>query len=137
MTASPEHLATAQAFWEALGTQVHTADEGLLDAATAVVGSSPAYTYLFIEAQVEAAVQMVVPPPAAFASPPPHRRGQGFPRSVATTLVAGSVEGAVRHLVASGRHVAELRDEVVSPAGATAAALAASERGAATPCARG
>jgi len=53
----------------------------------------------------------------------------GFPRRVAETLVIQTIRGSVDHEVGSGKHVAELRNQVTSPGGTTAVALYHMEEG--------
>lgn len=53
----------------------------------------------------------------------------GFPRRVAEKLVIQTIRGSVDYAVGSGKHVAELRNQVTSPGGTTAAALYHMEKG--------
>ncbi len=85
--------------------------EHLLDAVTGVSGSGPAYLFLVAEALTDAGVQV------------------GLPRDVAATLAANTIHGAGTMLLA-GRSPVELRAAVTTPAGTTAAGLAALEAGA-------
>jgi pyrroline-5-carboxylate reductase len=89
----------------ALGEQVYVEDEGFLDAATALSGSGPAYVFLFMEALVEEGVRM------------------GFPPPVARQLVLQTVKGAAEYAGESTLDLANLRMQVTSPGGTTAAAL--------------
>ena len=95
----------------ALGSEFEVDDERQVAMATAVSGSGPTYVFLFIEALIDAAVHL------------------GFPRHVARELVLDTVQGAAAFAVASGKHVAELRDMVTSPGGTSAAAMYELERG--------
>jgi len=101
----PAALARAHALFEPLGAVVALTDEGLMHAATAVSGSSPAYLYAFIEA-LEAAGA------AAGLSPRDARR-----------LARSTLTGAAALLAHSGEDPAELRRQVTSPGGTTQAAL--------------
>jgi pyrroline-5-carboxylate reductase len=95
----------------ALGSEFEVDDERQVAMATAVSGSGPTYVVLFIEALIDAAVHL------------------GFPRHVARELVLDTVQGSAAFAVASGKHVAELRDMVTSPGGTSAAAMYELERG--------
>lgn len=107
--AGPEHEELAERVLRAVGL-VTKLPEHLLDAVTALSGSGPAYVYLFIEALIDAGVLV------------------GLPREVARTLVLQTVLGAVGMVQSTGRHPAELRDMVTSPAGTTVAGLAVMEQ---------
>lgn len=96
---------------EALGSELFVDDEQFLDMATALAGSAPAYTFLIIEAMIDAGVQL------------------GFARPVAEKLVLQTMLGSVRYALQSNLHPAQLRNAVTSPAGTTAAALNVLERG--------
>ena len=89
----------------AMGEQLYVADESVIDKVTAVSGSGPAYVFLFIEALINAAVQIGLRPDEAR-------------RMVLQTLI-GSSEFAQE----SGQHPAVLKDMVTSPGGTTAAGL--------------
>lgn len=75
--------------------------EGLMDAVTAVSGSSPAYVFMFIEAMADAAVK------------------GGMPRKQAYTFAAQSVLGSAKMVLDTEKHPGELKDMVCSPAGTT------------------
>ena len=89
----------------AMGEQLYVADEAAIDRATAVSGSGPAYVFMFLEALMDAAVQI------------------GITRPQARRMVLETVIGSAEYAAASDAHVAELRDAVTSPAGTTAAGL--------------
>jgi len=76
-----------------------------LDAVTGVSGSGPAYIFLVAEAMIEAGVTA------------------GLPREVAVTLATETILGAGRMMVESGHSPEELRAQVTSPGGTTAAAI--------------
>lgn len=88
----------------AVGT-VLTMDEPLMDAVTAVSGTGPAYVFLLAEAMVEAAIR------------------EGLPRDIAEDLVYRTVRGAGHLLTETGRSPSDLRAQVTSPGGTTAAAI--------------
>ena len=94
-----------------MGKEVYVADEKYIDMATAVSGSGPAYVFLFVEALVDAAVDI------------------GLPRGMAQELVLQTLLGSGRFLQKSGRESAELRRMVTSPGGTTAEALLQFEKG--------
>ncbi len=89
----------------ALGEQLYVDDERLLDMATALSGSGPAYVFLFIEAMIDAGVRM------------------GFTYRDASKLVMQTLRGASEFAQVSGLHPAQLRNQVTSPGGTTAAGL--------------
>ena len=53
----------------------------------------------------------------------------GFSRHIARELVFQTMRGSVEYASQSGKHVAELRNQVTSPGGTTAAALYHMEKG--------
>ena len=82
-------------------------DEGLIDAVTALSGSGPAYIFALVEAMAKAGEAV------------------GLPADVAMRLARATVEGAGELLYREpGVTAAKLRENVTSPAGTTAAALA-------------
>jgi pyrroline-5-carboxylate reductase len=95
----------------ALGEEVFVDDESMLDMATALSGTGPAYVFLFMEALIDAGVHM------------------GFSRRIAERLVLQTVRGSVEFAVQSGQHPAQLRNQVTSPGGTTASALYELEKG--------
>jgi len=96
----------------ALGEVVHAEEEEDVDRATALSGTGPSYVFLLMEALVDAGVHL------------------GFSRRVAEELVLRTVEGSAAFARKSGRHLAELRNQVTSPGGTSAAALYELEKGA-------
>lgn len=108
--ANADHLARAQRVFEVVG-QCLPVDEGYFNAITALSGSGPAYQYLIMEALADAGVRV------------------GLPRQLALTLVAQTVLGSARMVLASGRHPAALRDDVTTPAGCTIGGLLMLEDG--------
>lgn len=101
----------AQAILAALGDEIFMGDERYLDMATALSGSGPGYVFLFVEALIDAGVHM------------------GFPRRVSEQLVVQTLRGSLEYAAGSELHVAELRNQVTSPGGTTAAALYHMEKG--------
>ncbi|MEJ7631174.1 MAG: pyrroline-5-carboxylate reductase [Rubrobacteraceae bacterium] len=82
--------------------------ERLFDAATALHGSGPAYVALFADALIQAGVR------------------EGIPRDVAKRLVIGTIGGTAVLLEERSAH--QVRDEVMTPGGTTAAAFVAMEK---------
>lgn len=80
-------------------------EERLMDAVTAVSGSSPAYVFLFIEAMADAAV------------------ADGMPRAQAYQFAAQAVLGSAKMLLETGLHPGVLKDMVCSPGGTTIEAV--------------
>lgn len=85
-------------------------DEKLIDAASALSGSGPAYLYLFLEAMADGAVAC------------------GLPRQKAMAYAAATMEGAAQMFLQSGKHPGELKDAVCSPAGSTIVGIQALEQ---------
>jgi pyrroline-5-carboxylate reductase len=92
---------------EVLGAvgSVRVMDESLLDAVTAVSGTGPAYVFLLAEALTEAAMR------------------EGLSREIAERFVNQTIRGAGHLLTDTSKSPAELRYEVTSPGGTTAAAV--------------
>jgi pyrroline-5-carboxylate reductase len=84
--------------------------EGFLDAATALSGSGPAYVFLFMEALIDAGIQL------------------GFAPAAARQLVLQTVKGSVEYAKISPKELVVLREQVTSPGGTTAAALRSFEQ---------
>lgn len=106
-----ENRRQARELFAAVG-EVMEIPEKLFDAVVGVSGSGPAYACLLIEAMSDGGV------------------AAGLPRSEATRLAALAVGGAAELILSSGRHPAELREKISSPAGTTIAALQVLESGA-------
>lgn len=98
------HVELARQVLGAVGT-VRELDETLMNAVTAVSGTGPAYVFLLAEAMTEAAVR------------------EGLPRDIAESFVAQTIRGAGHLLTDTLKSSAELRYEVTSPGGTTAAAM--------------
>ncbi len=102
---------SARAILRSLGEEMYVSDEKLIDMATALSGCGPAYVFLFVEALIDAGVYV------------------GMSRDMSRKLALQTVLGSARLLAESGRHPAELKDLVTSPAGATIEGVLALERG--------
>jgi pyrroline-5-carboxylate reductase len=85
--------------------KVELLSEKLLDAIPAISGSSPAYTFMFIEALADGGVL------------------QGIPRDKAYRLAAQAVLGAAKMILETGEHPGSLKDKVCSPGGTTIEAV--------------
>jgi pyrroline-5-carboxylate reductase len=83
--------------------------EDLQDAVTATSGSGPAYFFRFVEAMIAGAKEL------------------GLSDEDATTLTLQTIVGAAKLLNESGKSATTLRENVTSPNGTTAAALATFE----------
>jgi pyrroline-5-carboxylate reductase len=90
----------------AVGVVEWIGDEALMDAVTAVSGSGPAYVFLLAETLAQAGVQA------------------GLPPDLAKKLARETVSGAGELLRRGNVDAASLRENVTSPGGTTAAALA-------------
>ncbi len=84
-------------------------EESLMDAVTAVSGSSPAYVYIMIEAMADAAVM------------------EGMTRKSAYKFASQAVLGSAKMVLKTGVHPGILKDNVCSPKGTTIEAVASLE----------
>jgi pyrroline-5-carboxylate reductase len=98
--------AVAMALLAAAGPAVWLEDEAQIDAVTAVSGSGPAYVFHLVEALAEAGIK------------------QGLPAVIAAQLARQTVIGSAALLEADPAPATKLRENVTSPNGTTAAALA-------------
>lgn len=103
---SSAQRAMADALLSSTGIVEWLESETLIDAVTAVSGSGPAYVFYLVECMAAAGV------------------AAGLPADVAGRLARATVEGAGELLHQSPLPPATLRQNVTSPAGTTAAALA-------------
>lgn len=102
------HAVTALAsqLLAAIGEVVILDDEGLMDAVTAVSGSGPAYVFLLAETMTAAGIKA------------------GLPEKLAKQLAEATVAGAGALIADSDEPPSQLRVNVTSKGGTTAAALA-------------
>jgi pyrroline-5-carboxylate reductase len=97
--------AGARALFAPLASVVDLPDESLMDAATAVSGSGPAYLYALVEAMESAGITA------------------GLDAEAARVLARATVIGAAALMDQNPASPAELRRQVTSPGGTTEAAL--------------
>lgn len=108
---TPEDAKIVQELLESFGMAIEI-KEPLMDAASAVGGSSPAYVYMFIEALADGGV------------------AEGLPRNAALTIAAQAVLGSAKMVLETGKHPGQLKDEVCSPGGSTIEGVEELESGA-------
>jgi pyrroline-5-carboxylate reductase len=104
--ATENHLALAEALLSAVGQVVRLEGEHQMDVVTAVSGSGPAYVFHLIETLAAAGA------------------AEGLPADLAMQLAKATVAGAGALAEAAPEDPAQLRVNVTSPGGTTAAALA-------------
>lgn len=102
---TPHQRGAVDALLSANGRVEWVGSEAEIDAVTALSGSGPAYVFLMVEAMAAAGI------------------AAGLPPAVAERLARATVSGAGALLDASDLPAAELRRNVTSPGGTTAAAL--------------
>ncbi|HEV3186544.1 MAG TPA: pyrroline-5-carboxylate reductase [Acidimicrobiales bacterium] len=99
-----DDLDWAESILGAVGIVVRVTERNI-DAVTGLSGPMPAYLYMVIEALIEAGVH------------------QGLSREISRQLVVASFEGSAALLSETGESPEELRAQVTSPGGTTAAGL--------------
>ncbi len=103
--ATAPQIELADTLLSAVGQVVHLENEGQMDAVTAVSGSGPAYVFHLIETLAAAGV------------------AQGLPEPMAMALAKATVGGAGHFAEIADEDPSQLRVNVTSPGGTTAAAL--------------
>jgi len=98
-------VALARQLLGAIGEVVNLEDEALMDAVTAVSGSGPAYVFLLAETMTAAGIRA------------------GLPEALARQLAEATVAGAGALIAESDEPPSQLRVNVTSKGGTTAAAL--------------
>jgi len=101
--ASAEQVEAVRELFATVGSAVAVAEKDI-DAVTAVSGSGPAYLFLVGEAMTDAGVQL------------------GLTRDVAQQLAVATIEGAATMMAQGDLDPVQLRANVTSPGGTTAAA---------------
>jgi pyrroline-5-carboxylate reductase len=110
-TVSEKQRIWANAALGAMGETLYVGDENYLDMATAINGTGPSYVFLLMEAMIDAGVHL------------------GFSRQDSQNLVLQTLRGSIEYAFASKLHPAQLRNQVTSPGGTSAAALYHLEKG--------
>src|SRR5262249_52552677 len=108
--ATPTHLSIASDLFSAIGISV-TILESLMDAATGLSGSGPAYIYYVVEALLKGG------------------EACGLSTETCRTLLLQTVYGAAKMLQETDQEPAVLRRQVTSPNGTTMAAIAVLDQG--------
>ncbi len=98
--AQSQHLEITRKLFECLGRTV-VLEERLMDAATGLSASGPAFLYIILESLAEAGVKV------------------GLPRNTATLMAAQTMLGSAQVALTTGDHPALLKDAVTTPAGCT------------------
>lgn len=108
--ATPSHIERVEKIFKTMG---HTAvlEEQLMEAATGLSASGPAFIYTVIEALAEGGVKA------------------GLSRRIALEMAAQTTLGAAKMVLDLGQHPALLKDAVTTPAGCTIDGLLALEDG--------
>ncbi|MDT8408743.1 MAG: pyrroline-5-carboxylate reductase [Wenzhouxiangellaceae bacterium] len=107
---SEQQRTAARSLFEAVGTVVEIEDESLMDVVTAISGSGPAYFFALTEALTEAGIKA------------------GLDAEQARRLACQTAAGAGTMLAEHDADAGQLRRQVTSPGGTTAAALEALEQ---------
>lgn len=100
----PEQLDDVKNLLGAVG-EVFVVEESHMDAVVAMSGSSPAYFFLFVEAMIDAGINL------------------GLPREMAKELAISSAMGSAALMHETGEEPAMLRANVSSPGGTTIRAI--------------
>ena len=101
---SDDQMQLALTLFQSVGKAIEV-DEKWMDTVTGLSGSGPAYVLLMLEALIDGGVLM------------------GLPRQVARELVLQTCLGTVKMVQQTGKHPAELKDMITSPAGTTISGL--------------
>ncbi len=107
--ASKEFISAAEDIFSALGREA-VVTERQLDELGALSGAGPGYAFVIIDALADAGVLI------------------GLPRKLAIEAAAQTLYGAAKMVLETGKHPAQLRDQVTSPGGTTIAGIHAMEQ---------
>ena len=88
-----------------LGFEQMVTDENIIDKATAITGSGPAYVYTMMESMIDAGILI------------------GLNREITTQMVLNTFEGSSLMAQNSGFQINTLKQQITSPGGTTAQAL--------------
>ena len=108
--ARPEDFETVETLFHPIGRTVRI-EEKLIDAATGLSGSGPAYVFIILEALADGGVKM------------------GLPRDVAETLAAQTLMGSAKMFLETRMNPGQLKCMVTSPGGTTIAGIHELEKG--------
>lgn len=108
--ATKEFIEEAETLFASLGEKA-VVTEVQLDELGALSGAGPGYAFVIIDALSDAGVRI------------------GLPRQLAIKAAAQTLYGASKMVLETGKHPAELRDQVTSPGGTTIAGIHAMEKG--------
>ena len=100
-----KHIKQIKSILESIGSDFYVEKEELIDMATALSGSGPAYLFLFIESLIEAGKNI------------------GLPGNLSENLTTKMIDGSINLLNFSEESPEILRENVTSPGGTTEAAL--------------
>ena len=101
-----EQKGIVEALFLSIGITNWITDESEIDVYTALSGSGPAYVFLFMESLIDGATSL------------------GLAKDIATSFALQTVLGAVTMAKSTTTCLSDLRAQVTSPAGTTAAAIA-------------
>lgn len=104
-SAEDDTVSLIRTLFESCGEAERVDDEDVLDIATAISGSGPAYFLYVMESMVESGVHM------------------GLPRDLASRLVKQTMLGTAHYAQESGQSPTSLRHDITSPGGTTSEAL--------------
>ena len=99
-----------QKFLQNIGKEIEVFEENIIDKATALSGSGPAYVLHFIESLIDAGVHI------------------GLTRKIAQELAIETVLGTTQLLIHQNLHPSILKNNITSPAGTTTKGLLALEK---------